>query len=88
MVAYLPAMAPLGEQHQAFDAMSRFCGLASNTARSLSAIPGPTIQSLATECGQNVFVPDRMDKLAVEAVENQWIIFSAFSSPPLIQHSM
>ena len=49
----------------AFDAMSRFCGLASTTGRSLSGIPVPTIQSLATECGHKIFVPGG-DKLAEE----------------------
>ena len=60
MVPYLPATAPLGDQHQAFDAMSRFCGLASTTGRSLSGIPVPTLQPLATECGHKIFVPGRV----------------------------
>ena len=52
----------------AFDAMSRFCGLASTTVRSLSGIPVPTNQSPATECGHKIFVPG--DKLAAEVFDN------------------
>ena len=37
--------------------MSRFCGLASTRGRSLSGIPVPTLQPLATECGHKIFVP-------------------------------